>query len=208
MRRLILVVVASPPCRRRGRRLLRARRRALSGLHRHRAVRRDRARHRVSRAIGKALVDAGVVRDEWTFRLAVYLTGTERELKAGISLHRRRRRRRKSHASSPAATSSCAPITFPEGLTIKEMASLLRVARAGHGRRRFSQRRADTSAVQRPRCRGAGSRRLPVSRDLQRPAPRRARSALVRADGRGFCDVYGESLRSEAEAQGRTCARS
>src|SRR5262245_14077939 len=36
-----------------------------------------------SRAIGKALVDAGVVRDEWTFRLAVFLTGTQRELKAG-----------------------------------------------------------------------------------------------------------------------------
>src|SRR5262249_30422213 len=36
-----------------------------------------------SHAIGRALVQAGIVRDEWTFRLAVFLTGTERQLKAG-----------------------------------------------------------------------------------------------------------------------------
>ena len=36
-----------------------------------------------SRAIGRALAEAGVVRDEPTFRMAVYLTGTARELKAG-----------------------------------------------------------------------------------------------------------------------------
>jgi UPF0755 protein len=77
-----------------------------------------------SQAIGRVLAQAGVVRDEWTFRLAVYLTGTARELKAGEY--------RFAGPSSPKDVARrlargdvyLRPITFPEGLTIREMARL------------------------------------------------------------------------------------
>jgi len=67
-----------------------------------------------SRAIGRALVDAGVVRDELTFRMATYLTGTERELKAGNTGSWGRCRPRKSRGSSREGTSSCDRSRFPK----------------------------------------------------------------------------------------------
>jgi peptidoglycan lytic transglycosylase G len=77
-----------------------------------------------SRAIGRRLIQAGVVRDDWTFRLAVYLTGTARELKAG-----------EYRFSGPMSAKDVVrkiargevhlrPLTFPEGLTIREMAAI------------------------------------------------------------------------------------
>lgn len=77
-----------------------------------------------ARAIGHLLADAGVVRDEWTFRLAVHLTGTSRQLKAG-----------EYRFAGPISPKDVArtlargdiylrPVTFPEGLNIREMARL------------------------------------------------------------------------------------
>src|SRR4029453_5977327 len=77
-----------------------------------------------SRASARARVAAGVVRDEWTFRLAVFLTGTQRELKAG-----------EYRFTTPASAKDVArklargevflrPITFPEGRSPKEVASI------------------------------------------------------------------------------------
>lgn len=75
-------------------------------------------------AIGQRLVDAGVVRDALSFRAAVWLSGRARELKAGEY-------RFESPLSAAAVVDTLARgevykrlITFPEGLTIADMARL------------------------------------------------------------------------------------
>jgi UPF0755 protein len=77
-----------------------------------------------SRAIGERLVAAGVVRDDLAFRLALYLSRQGRHLKAGEY--------RFDRAMSPAEVIAklargdvyVVHITFPEGLTIAEMAKI------------------------------------------------------------------------------------
>jgi UPF0755 protein len=75
-------------------------------------------------AIAKRLADAGVVRDVNSFRLALWLRGEGRRLQAG-----------EYHFDQPVSARQVAdkiargevyfrPITFPEGLTIKQMAAL------------------------------------------------------------------------------------
>jgi UPF0755 protein len=75
-------------------------------------------------AIGTRLADAGVVRDAHTFRLALWLTGQGRRLQAGEY--------RFDHAMSARQIADkiargdvyVRPITFPEGLTARQMAAL------------------------------------------------------------------------------------
>ena len=75
-------------------------------------------------AIAKRLADAGVVPDVATFRLALWITGTGRRLQAG-----------EYRFDQPTSALQVAdkiargdvyvrPITFPEGLTIKQMAAI------------------------------------------------------------------------------------
>jgi UPF0755 protein len=155
-----------------------------------------------SRAIGRALVQAGVVRDEWTFRLAVHLTGTGRELKAG-----------EYRFTGPLSAKEVArklargevflrPVTFPEGMTIKEMARLFESRGLGTAKT-FVDAAGDTSAV---RAVDAAATDLegylfPETYNLARHAKA---SALVAQMAERFVDVFDESLRREAEAQGRT----
>jgi UPF0755 protein len=77
-----------------------------------------------SMAIAKRLADAGVVRDVNSFRLALWLTGSGRRLQAGEY-------RFDQHMSARQVADKIArgdvyvrPITFPEGLTVKQMAAL------------------------------------------------------------------------------------
>ncbi|HEY7284627.1 MAG TPA: endolytic transglycosylase MltG [Vicinamibacterales bacterium] len=77
-----------------------------------------------SRAIGDRLAAAGVVRDPWTFRVALYLSRQGRHLKAGEY--------RFDSAMTPEQVIDkiargdvyVIPVTFPEGLTIAEMARI------------------------------------------------------------------------------------
>jgi len=77
-----------------------------------------------SRTIGERLVDGGVVRDRLTFRVALWLTGQGRRLKAGEY--------RFDHAMTPAEVIDklargdvfVIHLTFPEGLTSFEMAKI------------------------------------------------------------------------------------
>ena len=80
--------------------------------------------------IATRLADAGVVSDPMTFRLAARLSGLDRQLQAGEY-------RFAEPASSFTVVSRLAagdvyarPVTFPEGLTIKEMAARVRARRA------------------------------------------------------------------------------
>jgi UPF0755 protein len=155
-----------------------------------------------SQAIGRALVSAGVVRDEWTFRLAVYLTGTARDLKAG-----------EYRFAGPASPKDVArrlargdvflrPITFPEGLTIKEMARLFESKGFGSAEA-FTRAAASADAVRAidPKAPDLEGYLFPETYNL----PRRADAeSLVAQMATRFLAVFDEPLRREAEAQGRT----
>jgi UPF0755 protein len=75
-------------------------------------------------AIARRLADAGVIRDEISFKLALWLSGNARRLQAGEY--------RFDHAISARQVADkiargdvyVRPITFPEGLTAKQMAAL------------------------------------------------------------------------------------
>jgi UPF0755 protein len=155
-----------------------------------------------SQGIGRALARAGVVRDEWTFRLAVYLTGTARELKAG-----------EYRFAGPASAKDVArrlargdvylrPVTFPEGLTIKEMARVFESRALGRAQD-FIAAAGDPGPI-----RDVDS----VATDLEGylfpetyNLPRSAKaSTLVRQMAARFLAVVDEPMRQEAQAQGRT----
>ena len=75
-------------------------------------------------AIGRLLVDQGVVRDLLTFRVALWRSGSARELKAGEYRFDRPVRPADVIARIARGDVFVRPLTFPEGLTIKEMAAI------------------------------------------------------------------------------------
>ena len=84
--------------------------------------------------IGRALVDAGIVKDQLSFRAALYWTGASRTLKAGEYRFDR-------PMSAVAAVEKMARgdvyarrITFPEGHTIREMAQIYEMQGFGRAR--------------------------------------------------------------------------
>ena len=98
------------------------------------------------RAIAARLVEAGVVRDPTTFRVAVWLTGQARELKAGEY-------RFTAPLSAVEVVDVLArgaiytqPVTFREGLTIAEMADVY-VERGLGSRAAFLEAAGDVSLI-------------------------------------------------------------
>ena len=84
-----------------------------------------------TRVIAARLAAAGVIRDDWTFRFAVWRSGRDRELQAG-----------EYHFEQPLSAMEVVDtlargrvylrsVTFPEGLTIEEMAHLFEVRAFG-----------------------------------------------------------------------------
>jgi UPF0755 protein len=155
-----------------------------------------------SRAIGKALVDAGVVRDEWTFRLAVLLTGTQRELKAG-----------EYRFATPASAKEVArklargdvflrPVTFPEGLSLMEMASIYQSRGLGTSAS-FLEAARDTSLIKAldPKARDLEGYLFPDTYNVPR---KMGAHALVRQMAEAFRRVYGETVQKDVEARGGT----
>lgn len=152
------------------------------------------------RSIGARLVAAGVVQDDRTFRVALWLTGRARELKAGEY-------RFTGAASAVDVVAAIAdgaiytrPITFREGLTIDEMADVY--AGAGLGTRdAFLAAARDVSLI----------RDLdPAATDLEGylfpdtyPVPRQAPApALVAQMVRGFRAALPPDLIARAAADG------
>jgi UPF0755 protein len=74
--------------------------------------------------IRRRLVDAGVVSDEWAFRAALQWTGQERALKAGEYRFDRPMSVIDVIDKIARGEVHTHPITFPEGLTIREMAAI------------------------------------------------------------------------------------
>jgi UPF0755 protein len=75
-------------------------------------------------AIGKRLADAGVVRDVNNFRLALWLTGSGRKLQAGEYRFDRPMSAREVAGKIARGDVYVRPITFPEGLTYKQMSAV------------------------------------------------------------------------------------
>jgi UPF0755 protein len=153
-----------------------------------------------SRAIGKALVDAGVVRDEWTFRLAVFLTGTQRELKAGEY-------RFTTLASAKDVARKLArgdvflrPVTFPEGLSLKEMASIYQSRGLGTAAA-FLDAAKDTTAIRAldPQAKDLEGYLFPNTYNVPR---KMSANALVRQMANAFVRVYGQTVQKDVEAHG------
>jgi UPF0755 protein len=75
-------------------------------------------------AIATRLADAGVVRDVNSFRLALWLTGAGRRLQAGEYRFDRPLSARQVADKIARGDVYVRPITFPEGLTVKQMAAI------------------------------------------------------------------------------------
>lgn len=152
------------------------------------------------RAIGSRLVSAGVVKDDLTFRVALWLSGRARELKAGEYRFTTAQSALDVVATIADGTIYTRPVTFREGLTIPEMADIY--AESGLGSREtFVQAAGDASLI----------RDLdPAATDLEGylfpdtyPVPRQTPAAtLVAQMVRGFRAVMTSELVARAAADG------
>ncbi len=150
--------------------------------------------------IGRRLVAAGVIRDDLTFRLAVRWHGAGRTLKAGEY--------RFTGPASPAAVIDrlargdvyLLPLTFPEGLTVEEMAQLF--AQTGLGRARAfvaaASNAAPIAAID-PDADTLEGYLFPDTYSLPRQI---AAQALVDRMVRRFLSVFDEDMRARARATG------
>src|SRR5215471_6079314 len=77
-----------------------------------------------TRSIGDLLVSSGVVRDQETYRLALWLSGRARALKAGEYRFDQAMTPLDVIAKLARGDVYVIRVTFPEGLTINEMASI------------------------------------------------------------------------------------
>lgn len=153
-------------------------------------------------AIGRRLVAAGVVRDELTFRLAWRVSGRGRSLKAGEY--------RFTEAAPPGAVIDrlargdvfLVPVTFPEGLTIEEMAQVF--AGAGFGdAASFVTAAGDPSPVKAldPQADTLEGYLFPDTYHL----PRRSDAvAVVQRMARRFLGVFDAEMQKKAAATGLT----
>ena len=78
-------------------------------------------------AIAQHLINAGVVRDRWVFRVALWQSGSERHLQAGEYHFERSLTPIEVVDKLVRGQVYLRPITFPEGLTIQEMARIFEV---------------------------------------------------------------------------------
>ncbi|MEZ5318213.1 MAG: endolytic transglycosylase MltG [Vicinamibacterales bacterium] len=152
------------------------------------------------RAIAAQLAEAGVVTDPVTFRIAARLAGADRRLQAG-----------EYRFAGPATPWTVVdrlargdvyahPVTFPEGLTIREMAVVFE--RTGLGTRGAFESAAGDASLARawdPTARSLEGYLFPDTYAL----PRRAGAdGTVRAMVDGFDRAFDASLRDAAKAQG------
>ncbi|MGQ0736085.1 MAG: endolytic transglycosylase MltG [Acidobacteriota bacterium] len=99
-----------------------------------------------SAAIGRQLVDAAVVRDPVTFRAAVWLSGRARDLRAGEYRFDRPMSALEVVEKISRGDVYRRLVTFPEGLTIREMARVYEAAGLGTAAQ-FEQAAIDVTAI-------------------------------------------------------------
>ena len=99
------------------------------------------------------------------------------------------------------------PVTFPEGLTVKEMARIVRVARAGHREDVSSQAAADPGAIRALDPGRQGPRGLFVPRDVQ-PRPAHGARTLVGLMAARFLASSTTASRARPKPRAGRCVRS
>ncbi len=155
-----------------------------------------------SLAIARRLAAAGVVRDDWTFRLAGWRSGRDRELQAGEY--------RFDTPLSPLALVDVVAdgrvylrqITFPEGLTLSEIANIFETRGFGLASEFLGQsRRVELIADLDTSASDLEGYLFPETYSL----PREATAAdLVESMVTEFRRNFDQALRQEASRQGRT----
>jgi len=155
-----------------------------------------------TRAIGQRLSDAGVVRDALTFRLALKVSGNARGLKAGEYRFDRPMSMLEVIDKIARGDVDVLSVTFPEGLTIAEMAAIFE-ARGFGAASTFISAAHDASAIQAldPAARDLEGYLFPDTYSLPRRAPA---SRAVRAMVERFQQVVTPEVRAAAEARGLT----
>jgi UPF0755 protein len=151
-------------------------------------------------AIGARLVAAGVVRDTLTYRIALWMSGRARRLQAGEY--------RFDHALTPAQVIDTiargevyvVTLTFPEGLTIAEMAAIVEAHGFGPAAA-FVEAAKDVSPIRGidPIATDLEGYLFPETYSLSRHTDA---SAIVRLMVARFLHVFGPDLRQAAGARG------
>ena len=132
-----------------------------------------------TRSIGRTLIDAGIIRDEITFRVALWLSGDARRLQAGEYRFDQPMTARDVLGKIARGEVDRIPVTFPEGLTITEMSQIFETRGLG-----------DASAFVKAARDGSLVQSLdPAARDLE---------------GYLFPDTYAVSRRTDAAGLVRT----
>jgi UPF0755 protein len=151
--------------------------------------------------IGRRLVDAGVVRGSMAFRLAMWLEGGGRTLKAGEYRFSGALRPTEVVERLARGDVFLRPITFPEGLTVEEMADI------------FATHDGDRASFLAASRQGGAIRDVdPAATDLEGylfpetyALPRGASAARLVDEMVGrFREIYDEGLRREAAARSLT----
>lgn len=151
-------------------------------------------------AIARRLAEAGVVVDAVTFRIAARLSGDERRLQAGEYRFTAAARPSDVVGRIVAGDVFVRPLTFPEGLTVREMADLFE--KSGRGTRAdFLAAATDTSLVAEidPGARSLEGYLFPDTYTLGRQDDART---VVAAMAKGFLAAFDGALRAEAAASG------
>lgn len=150
--------------------------------------------------IGRRLVEAGVVRDRLTWRAALLATGAARDLKAGEYRFSEPMSAREVIGRLSKGEVYLVQITFPEGLTIDEMAAIFEARGLGSAAA-FREAASDASLIAAldPAAEDLEGYLFPDTYGVARRSPP---SALVRAMVQRFGRVFDPALREAAAAGG------
>ena len=153
-----------------------------------------------SNEIARRLIAAGVVRDDLTFRVALRLSGTARHLQAGEYRFDRPLSALEVIGKIARGEVDLVPLTFPEGLTIAEMAKIFESAGFGQASS-FVDAAQDVSVIRSldPDARDLEGYLFPDTYSLLRRADA-SRVARVMVDR--FQKVLAPELREAAQARG------
>lgn len=152
--------------------------------------------------IRRRLIDAGVVSDEYTFRAALWWSGEARNLQAGEYRFERPMSPVEVIQKIGRGEVYARRITFPEGLTIAEMARIYESREFGRAAD-FAKAAADPAPIKAldPQAPDLEGYLFPETYALPRGVPA-ARLVAMMVDR--FLSTYDEELRRKAEAQGLT----
>ena len=153
-------------------------------------------------AIGRTLVDAGILRDEVAFRAALWWTGRSRDLQAGEYRFDRPLAPIDVVERLARGVVYARRLTFPEGLTIREMAAIYE-SRGFGAAARFIEAAANVSLIRDLDGRAADLEGYLFPETYALPRGTSA-SRLIAMMVDRFRAAYSDRLRRAAEAQGFT----